>query len=246
MILFADFDRTLYFRNEDEKTDANVRAIQKWRAAGHQFCISTGRSYKSVSSQLPIIEELCDYYIVDGGSIILFGSGKVLQSFYFDPGIIPKIVEFSQTFPEIPIPFYYTPTSEGFDYEANNVTKLRLWFKDSNLILWGTEQIKDSFPVLAFAQEAVHKYKELEGYNGFVEILPIDCGKSHAVKFLVQKENIPVENIVTIGDGLNDHDMIRDFNGFAIDGYELSRFHPELHTTPSLASLIDALLKHAA
>lgn len=68
MILFSDFDRTLYFRDSDDSTMRNLRAVEEWRSAGNLFCVTTGRSYKSVTTQMPQIKKLCDYFIVDGGS----------------------------------------------------------------------------------------------------------------------------------------------------------------------------------
>ena len=50
MFLFSDFD---FFQGEFEKTDKNLAAIKKWKAAGHRFCVITGRSYRSVTSDMP-------------------------------------------------------------------------------------------------------------------------------------------------------------------------------------------------
>ena len=96
MILFSDFDKTLYFRDSDEKTMANIKAIEKWREAGNLFCITTGRSYRSVTEQMPEMKNLCDYYIVDSGSIVLSKDGEMLNAFYFKPKTIEEIVNLSK------------------------------------------------------------------------------------------------------------------------------------------------------
>ncbi len=51
------------------------------------------------------------------------------------------------------------------------------------------------------------------------------------------------QEIVTIGDGLNDLDMTRDFNGFAIENSSLAIFDKELKTAASIAKLVDDKLK---
>ena len=241
MILFSDFDGTLYFKKDIEKTCTNFDAIQKWRANGHQFCITTGRSYKSVSNEFPRIREICDYYIVDSGSIILSKSGDILKAFYFEPKVVSEIIGFSRSLPVRAIPFYYTPDSENTKHKVKNITKLRLWFEDLSSVSGIKEQLTKRFPVFAFEQDAVSRYKELNGQKGFIEIIPIECGKSHAIKALLKDNIISNENIITIGDGLNDYDMVKDFNGFAIKDSILSSIK-RMDTIASVSSLINKLL----
>ncbi len=247
MILFSDFDNTLYFGDNDERTIANVEAIKKWREAGNQFCITTGRSCKSVIKQMPQMKDLCDYYIVDSGSIVLSKDSEMMNVFYFDPKIVEKIVELSKTFLEVPILVYYTPNSEDLEYEIDNVTKLRLWFKDTSLLHDVNEELTEKFPVFAVYNPDVEiksSRSELKGYPGFVEVIPIESGKSSAIKALAQKEGIVSQEIVTIGDGLNDFGMVRDFNGFAIEESELSNVGKEIKTISSLAVLIEGILNN--
>ena len=246
MILFADFDGTLYFRDNQEKTDANLNAIKNWRASGHQFCITTGRSYRSVTKELPQIKELSDYYIVDSGSIILSQTGAILETFYFDPKLIPGITEFFKNLPEKSIPLYYTPNSENTIYETKHITKLRFWFKNLDQFPEIIKQLEKSFPVLAFKQKAFSEKKELLGQIGFIEIIPIEYGKSHAIKVLAKKANILDKDIIAVGDGSNDYRMVRDFHGFAIKNSNLSKIHQDLSTTVSVSWLIQQLLQNLA
>lgn len=242
MILFSDFDETLYFKKDIEKTRTNFDAVQKWRANGHQFCIATGRSYKSISNKFPRTREICDYYIVDSGSIILSKSGDILKAFYFEPKVVSGIISFSKSLPVRATPFYYTPDSENTKHKVKNITKLRLWFEDLSSLSGIKEQLTKRFPVFAFGQDAVSSYKELNGQKGFIEIIPIDCGKSHAIKVLQKENNISSENIITIGDGLCDYDMVKDFNGFAIKDSSLSSMGEKMNTAVSVSSLINKLL----
>ena len=81
----------------------------------------------------------------------------------------------------------------------------------------------------------------LAGKRGFIEIIPVGFGKSNAIKALGREINIPSSEIITIGDGLNDYEMIRDFNGYAIEGSMLASSFPEMKVTKSIASLINNL-----
>lgn len=241
MILFSDFDDTLYFRDEPEKTAQNLAAIKKWKATGNQFCITTGRSYKSITTNMPEIGALCDFYILDSGSIILNSKAEFMHAFCFPPKLVADIVNFSKTLPEIPIAVYYTPSSEGYQHTIENVTKLRLWFADTDLFGPVLEKLSN-LPVAAFECQTISNHKELAGYNGFIEIIPENSGKSNAISFLSQAEGFRPKNIITLGDGLNDYGMIKDFNGYMIEGSPLSKqYGGSFKSIPSLAVLVSSL-----
>lgn len=240
MILFSDFDNTLFFRDDEQKTRKNIEAIKKWRSANNQFCITTGRSYRSVTEHFPEIAEISDFFIVDSGSIILSKNGGLLKAFYFDPDVVAGIIDLSKTFPEVPVAYFYTPDSENADYKTENITKLRLWFKDTSLLADAAKQIEKSFPVFAFTLNAgMPSHKALIGRTGFVEIIPIGLGKSNAIRFLQQEKNIPAEDVVVVGDGFNDFEMVRDFNGFVIKNSVLDNAYEGLKTTSSVSTLLD-------
>ena len=244
MIIFSDFDHTLFFRDDEQKTRANLDAIKKWRSAGNQFCITTGRSYRSVTEQLPEMKELCDYYIVDSGSIILSKTGEPLKAFYFDPAVVAEIIEFSKNISmEVPAAYYYTLGAEDANYRTENVTKLRLWFTDVSLLAPVAAKIREKFPVYAFILEAgMPTHQALAGRNGFVEIIPIGLGKSNAIKHLLQETSIPDKDVIAVGDGLNDFEMVRDFDGFAIDGSELANVY-QRKIISSISSLVGSLVE---
>ena len=242
MILFSDFDKTLYFRDDDEKTKRNFDAIKKWKEKGNQFCIVTGRSYKSITEHSPETKNLCDYFIVDSGSIITSKTGEILKAFFFDDRIVKGIIELSRTLPEIPIAYYYSPNSEGVDMEPENTTKLRLWFKDINLLENVVRRIRNSFPVFAFRSDpVVQSHNDLIGCNAFVEIIPIELGKGNAIRILLDQLNISPSDAITVGDGLNDYGMVQNFDGYAIENSELATKFKSLRVTSSISSLINDL-----
>ncbi|MBP5633362.1 HAD family phosphatase [Candidatus Saccharibacteria bacterium] len=240
MIIFSDFDGTLFFRHDEEKTKRNIEAIKSWKAAGNQFCITTGRSYRSVERQMPEILGLCDYYILDSGSVVLDGNANQLTSFHFEPDMVAKIEQFAETLTEKPVVFYFAPDYEDSAPIRDNVTKIRLWFKDAGLCAGIAKQITERLGLPAFVQAvAVTHREELVGRTSFVEIIPSNSGKSSAIRFLEESGHIAPSDIITIGDGLNDRAMIEDYDGFAIEGSELSAAVPRLKTASSVAAIVD-------
>ena len=118
-------------------------------------------------------------------------------------------------------------------------------FEDVSLLSAVKEQIKAQFPVYAFdlalPDNGLPTVPALAGKRGFIEIIPIGFGKSNAIQALGREKNIPSSEIITIGDGLNDYEMIRDFNGYAIERSMLASSFPEMKATKSIASLINNL-----
>ena len=242
MILFSDFDNTLFFRDEPEKTERNLAAIKRWRAAGHQFCITTGRSYRSVTTDIPEIKNLSNFYILDHGSIIWNQDGALVHANCFSPQSVTEIVNFSKALKEDIIVYYYTTDSEGFTHQTDNVTKLRIWVKDQSILDSVLEKMS-IFPNSIYKWfNAVSRHKQLEGYKSFLDIMPVDSGKAQAISFLTQAENVRPEDIITAGDDTNDYEMLEAFNGYMIDGSNLSKQHAPFKSTESLAALIDDYL----
>ena len=237
MIIFADFDGTIFTHGDDLTVQKNLIALRNWRAAGNKFCITTGRSIRSLIRQLPEIQEICDYYIVDSGSIILDHDQNPLKVFCFDPAIVTTIIDFSKSLSEVPTMVYYTHDSEDENVKTEGITKLRYWFQNPELLNPVRDELRKDFPVLAFSQIALDDSKG----KGFVEIIPRELGKSNAIKYLQQLVSISPQDIITVGDGLNDYDMVRDFAGYAIKNSELANFAPSLKTAESVAEMISQI-----
>ncbi len=243
MILFSDFDRTLFFRDEPEKTNTNIEAIRKWKSAGHDFCIATGRSYPSVTNETPAMKELCDYYIVDCGSILLDHSANILRTTNFSSEIVSKLLAYFNSLPETPFVVYFTQNSEEYSRPNADITKLQFWFNDTRLIPIAIEALS-ALPVFAFYSITPPDRPEESGHRGFVEVSPKTAGKSDAINYLVQTRNYQPANIITVGDSENDISMINDYNGYMVKGSIIDQSGGNFKSTPSVAELVKSLLQH--
>lgn len=54
-----------------------------------------------------------------------------------------------------------------------------------------------------------------------VDIVSINAGKENAIKKILDILNIEKEQVVTIGDGRNDIDMIKEYNGYSMETAEM-------------------------
>ena len=62
----------------------------------------------------------------------------------------------------------------------------------------------------------IKSYFISEDNHYLVEIVSINASKSLMIEKILDKEKIVKKNVYTIGDGINDIDMIRDYNGYRV------------------------------
>lgn len=53
-----------------------------------------------------------------------------------------------------------------------------------------------------------------------VDVISKNAGKENAIKILLETLKIPKEEVVTIGDGRNDVEMIKEYNGYSMETAE--------------------------
>lgn len=239
MILFSDFDHTLYHQDDLRQTAKNFRALSAWRANGHKFCITTGRSYVSVTTVMPILKEICDYFILDGGSLVLSPKKEIINAFAHEESNIRNIEEIADSLSVDHALLYFTPDSESLSPIRDQVTKIRLWFKEVNNVPVIREKFQ-RLPIQIFTCKGENnsRHKELKPFNTFIEFIPNHSGKDKAIAELIKIAHIPKEDIIVVGDDENDAKMIKDFDGYMIEGCNLSLNGANFKTTPSVATLI--------
>ena len=114
MILFSDFDNTLFFGNDDRRTGDNVNAIKKWRSTNNQFCITTGCSYKSIIEQFP---EILAY--ANGGYFPQGLGGAEVKITYLPYENENSKFIYAETEDELGIPISYDETKRFLGYATS-------------------------------------------------------------------------------------------------------------------------------
>lgn len=241
-LICSDFDKTIYFPDDIEQTKRNLSAIQEWRRQGNAFSVATNRSFASVQRQLPDFRNYFDYLILDSGSEVFSIDGKLIWSTSFDEGTLHKLFDAAKKLPEEPAMTFFNATAADFSFAPlEKMTKIRFWFKEYNNALKSLDTIvkinKKTF-LTKFDSLSDNK-SVLGGYIAFLDIIPETAGKNNAIRKLAKALSIADEDIFTIGDGENDADMIRDFNGFAIEGSSVTKGCPYFNTVKSLENLIN-------
>lgn len=251
MILFSDFDGTLHRRLVEGDFERNLVAVQKFRAAGNKFVLTTGRGLSSILRAFPNQADYADYLICDNGSVCLQGDKKLFE-LTIDEDLAREVVDFVQTLPhheEFDI-VYYRDGDEFEDLKGGS-TKIRIWAVNPEIMEqtlaalrghFGSERLTIFGGHNMVPVKSAHMQFLKETHKGAVDVMAADAGKERAIHRILK--NYPGERVITVGDGANDQDMIHEFNGYIMDtAYEhLRSEHRPDHQISSVAALIERMM----
>ncbi|RHW39799.1 Cof-type HAD-IIB family hydrolase [Lysinibacillus yapensis] len=212
-ILFFDVDGTLY-NSRKEIPDSAKKAIQRARNNGYEIAIATGRAPFMIES---VLEELeIDTFVTFNGQYVVY-KGEVLFTDSVPKDYLAKIIRFGEA-RNHPVVFiddkemiasvddhsfieqgittlkYPYPQSNPLFYEDNEVYQTLIFMEEKDEQLY-----RDSFPEVKFVRW--HPYS--------CDILPKDGSKARGIQYLLERMNIPIENSIAFGDGLNDIEMLQ-------------------------------------
>lgn len=224
-ILFTDLDGTL-LNDEKNISPGNQAAIDEALAAGHAIVISTGRSLPSalmLAERLGFTGEGCYVIAWNGAQIYdlyhkktIYGSTlpRSLARPLFDAaaakGIHIQTYDRTHVLSEHDNPMlrdyeYYT----GHHYRIVPDIERALPedpYKMLAILYNGHERLE------AFRQEILTAYPETVSSffssDDYLEIVPKDVSKGHAIRVMCDYLGIPMENSVAAGDAQNDISML--------------------------------------
>ncbi len=206
-ILVSDFDQT--FHRDEIEIYQNIEAVQQFRKEGNIFVIATGRSYKEFMLVKEKYNLLYDYVLLNNGANILDCTDVMINSIYMDNDTVNDLIN-NYINDNDKIDFSYTCSNneESRVLYANNINRVGIYFKDG---------IDSTFE----KKELLNKYKNLNITTGrrtpMIEITDITVNKSTAINRLINIEKLSNYTIHVVGDGDNDVDMLRDYNGVTLD-----------------------------
>lgn len=225
MILVCDIDGTFwqYFDADFEIYKKNVAAAKRWREAGHQLVLATGRGIPSVRRTFTDITDYVDYLITDNGSFTTeLSTGKLIDEIVFEPRQIGKITAFARDlYPERLMLISYHGYLQEYRYPIASIGKIRTWTRDGELAESLYRRLEDEFgpDTLKLHVERNALPSSLpwvsSAYKAFVNITPNESGKERALNRLIKQKKLKGE-VYTLGDDLNDVGMITHFNGYAM------------------------------
>lgn len=199
-LLATDYDGTL--KKNNHSLYLNLDAIDRFRNQGNKLAIVTGRSFSSIKKEILNYDINYDYVSCNNGLIVFDNNDNIINRKTLDNKIANIILD------ELEKDDSVVHINTYGDYEkVNNI----------NNILEFSVRFKSRRQALLFKKYIEDKLKEVRCIN-FENRLFIgsDITKKDAVSFIHNLENIDKIKVYTIGDDINDLEMLKEFNGYKI------------------------------
>lgn len=188
-LIVSDFDGTFY----DENYLENIEFIKSLEDA--DFVIATGRNFESLKKDLKIE---CKYYICNDGGYILDNKENIVYKNYINDDSIKLVYERMK---KLNYSNYFFDYVDHFDTKLKpKVNKLSVKIKDNcayNDMKYMLENIDDIYAYLS---------------ENWINILSNESKKELAI----EKLKYNYDEIIVIGNEINDFEMIKRYNGYLI------------------------------
>ena len=225
-LIVSDFDETL--RNDEGTiSEKNASAIREYVMSGGIFAICTGRMMCSI---LPHAQNLqLDSLLVayQGALIQDLKSGKTLRNVHHSVADAARICLTMEAM-KLHIHVYdgdtfYVNVDDGLLAMYEKVCKVKgsivsgkmsEYIETHNIqpqkVLTMVEPAQKAEVYAALSQELGRDFYVTTSAGALVEITRKGCDKGDAIRFLSEYYRIPIENIIAIGDNINDIPMIKE------------------------------------
>lgn len=203
-ILVSDYDKTFYLNDED--IEKNKIAINEFRKRENIFIIATGRSYFDFHNKVDLYKFYYDYVIINHGATILDKNDNILANFPIKDEIIPEIKNDLKLEKSIK-GFCCSKLESRVDFNHKDLTKINVGYNSKD------EAISINININNKYSQFINSYQIAETS---LEIISNETNKSKAIDLLLNRLNIKRQNVYTIGDGYSDIEMVKNFNGYAM------------------------------
>ena len=204
-ILISDYDCTFYKNDRDIKK--NIDKVNEFRTLDNLFVLATGRSYVDLKQKIDKYEIPYDYLILNHGALLLSKDLEIIKVFTLDKELVDSILEYANN-----KDIYDVILISAFDKnvtDTSNIVKIMLKLYSYDKALEVKNYIDKSYT-------NIKSYFISEDNHYLVEVVSNKASKSLMIDKILDKEGIVKNNVYTIGDGINDIDMIRDYNGYRV------------------------------
>ena len=205
-ILISDYDGTFYQNDLDIKK--NIDKVNEFRTLGNLFVLVTGRSYVDLKQKIDKYEIPYDYLILNHGALLLSKDLEIIKVFTLDKELSDSILDYANNNKDIYDVVLINTFKKRVD-DTSNVVKIMLK-------LYSYEK---AFEVKNYIDESytnIRSYLVRDEDYYLVEIVSSEASKSFMIEKILEKEKIVKKNVFTIGDGINDIDMIKNYNGYRV------------------------------
>lgn len=215
-IICSDYDGTL---NHGGITEEKLSAIKKWQAAGNLFTVVSGRQ-KEFFFELKKRGIGVDYFLGCNGAVITDMDYNAVSDVRCEENIGNELAEYLFS---LGCPFVFFcgdefcrirnsdfPEEDGIDYDPE---KRLLSF---NQISTALDTFEEAAAVTKKINERFGKYLNPLQNGKCIDIVPAGIDKAKGIYILLDIIGGKKEDVIAVGDNINDEAMIKEFYSYAM------------------------------
>lgn len=241
-IIGSDYDGTLNHNGIDDK---KKKALENWRNEGNIFALISGRGPRNVLEIYNEKQFPCDYLIANNGAVIMKTDGTVISDIRCGGSLTVPLLKllFEKGCPwgnidnDFPCRVYADSNDckDADDYTLENMPEVK-YFNQISTFLPDFETAAD---VTAHIREKFgDKLNPLQ--NGVcIDIVRADMNKAKGLYILMEHLGAKYDDIIAVGDNINDSDMIREFKSYAMENGVDTIKELANYVTPGITELIE-------
>jgi Cof subfamily protein (haloacid dehalogenase superfamily) len=219
-LIALDIDGTV-LHEDGTLSAAVVSEVQRVSALGHEVMLATGRS---VAMTLPVIERLAispEYLVCSNGAIVLKRDGSSPSGYVphhvetFDPSAVLTTIKANLPSAHYAVEdavgtFHYTgvfPTGVLGESSFSVEFDVLLVQEATRVVVISPDHGMEDF-LSVVERMGLHKVSYNVGWTAWLDIAPDGVNKATALESVRALLNIPRANVMAVGDGRNDIDML--------------------------------------
>lgn len=241
-IIGSDYDGTLNHNGIDDK---KKKAIQSWQNKGNIFALISGRGPENVMEIYKEKQFPCDYLIADNGAVIMATDGTVISDIRCDGSLTVPLLKLMF---ENGCPWGHIQTSSPCRIyaDAENCKNENEYTLENMPEIPYFNQINTQLPDFETAAKVTACIREHFGnmlnplQNGVcIDIVRADMNKAKGLYILMEHLGAKYDDIIAVGDNINDRDMIKEFRSYAMEnGVDVIKELAD-YITPGITELIE-------
>ena len=241
-IIGSDYDGTLNYNGIDDK---KIKALEKWRNEGNVFALISGRGPKNMLELYKEKQFPCDYLIADSGAVIMKTDGTVISDIRCDGSLTVPLLKllFEKGCPwavlqtGFPCKVYADSRDckESYEYTLENMPQISYF----NQISTRLPDFETAAAVTACVRENFDDVLNPLQNSRSIDIVRADMNKAKGLYKLMEYLGAKYDDVIAVGDNINDSDMIREFKSYAMEnGVDAIKGLAD-YVTPGISELIE-------
>ncbi len=246
-ILASDFDGTFNYNGID---DVKRTAVSKWRSKENYFSIVSGRSAENLIDIVNKFSFECDYLIGHNGAVIAKSNGEIISSTKCCGELALPLINL--LFENYCKWVYVGSNFSGKVYLDKNEAELNGGYtlKNAPSIPWFTQisvQCENDIAAKSLTEKISIQFGDKINplQNGkCIDIVDVNINKAKGIYNLMENIGISYEDVIVVGDNVNDFEMIREFRSYAMEnGVDIIKKVAN-YTTNGITELIEKELSN--